>query len=110
LRRPGEEDRRRYAVEEHARAGQFGPGPVALRTPSLTALARIRRPSSPARGKLSAGERLIGPGWAVTAAGAPASIVSQADGLRDAVLETRKLPGYEHPFYRAAFTLMGDGR
>jgi CHAT domain-containing protein len=89
-----------------------------------------------ARGKVSAGEGLIGLGWAVTAAGASASIVSQwkvdsastaslmlalhrnvarqrrspADALRAAVLETRKLPGYEHPFYWAAFTLIGDGR
>jgi CHAT domain-containing protein len=89
-----------------------------------------------ARGKASSGEGLLGLGWAVTAAGASASIVSQwkvdsastaalmlalhrnlvrsggspAAALRAAVLETRKLAGYQHPFYWAAFTLLGDGQ
>jgi CHAT domain-containing protein/Tfp pilus assembly protein PilF len=88
-----------------------------------------------AGGKSARGEGLVGLGWAATAAGASASIVSQwkvdststaslmvglhrhlttngrgaAAALREAVLEARKLPARQHPFYWAAFTLLGDG-
>jgi CHAT domain-containing protein len=87
-----------------------------------------------ARGKALEGEELLGMGWALTGAGAAASVVSHwkvdsaatealmvafhtqlrkglppADALRRAALEVRALPGERNPFYWAAFLVLGDG-
>jgi CHAT domain-containing protein len=90
------------------------------------------------RGRVSAGEGLIGISWAFFIAGCPTSVVSQwkvnspstaelmiefhrglrstnrktvtrAQALRGAALKLRGNPEYRHPFYWAAFVLVGDG-
>jgi len=90
-----------------------------------------------ARGKIGQGDGVMGLGWAVLAAGARASVLSQwkvdssatgslmidfhrrlaggkaadkAEGLRQAALDTMRSPGRLHPFYWAAFILVGDAR
>jgi CHAT domain-containing protein len=90
-----------------------------------------------ARGKIGQGEGVMGLGWAVLAAGARASVLSQwkvdssatsdlmidfhrrltgakpadkADALRQASLDTMHSPGRLHPFYWAAFIVLGDAR
>jgi CHAT domain-containing protein len=87
-------------------------------------------------GKAERGEGLLGLGWSLTAAGASASLLSQwkvdsaatrdlmislhrglaggtrktrAELLREAMLETMARPGYRHPFYWGAFSLLGEG-
>jgi CHAT domain-containing protein len=91
-----------------------------------------------ARGKIGAGEGVIGLSWAFFIAGSRATIVSQwkvhsaatsvlmtkfyknlksenspgrpekAEALRKATLETMKDPRYRHPFYWAAFVMVGS--
>ena len=90
-----------------------------------------------ARGKIGQGDGVMGLGWAVLAAGARASVLSQwkvdsgatsdlmidfhrrltgakpadkADALRQAALDTMHSPGRLHPFYWAAFIVVGDAR
>jgi CHAT domain-containing protein len=91
-----------------------------------------------ARGKLGAGEGMIGLSWALFVAGSPATVVSQwkvesasttelmvafhrnlkgqnrgqrltkAEAMRRAALRLLKLKEYRHPFYWAAFVIVGD--
>jgi CHAT domain-containing protein/Tfp pilus assembly protein PilF len=89
-----------------------------------------------ARGRVGAGEGLIGLSWALFVAGVPATVVSQwsvdssstaelmvafhrnlrvsgrstAEALRLAALATRKKPAYRHPFYWAPFVVVGRPR
>ena len=93
-----------------------------------------------ARGRIGAGEGLIGLGWAAFLAGSASTIVSQwkvdsrstadlmiafhralqpdasgrrpgtADALRRAALATARTPAYAHPFYWAGFVAIGDPR
>jgi CHAT domain-containing protein len=90
-----------------------------------------------ARGRVGAGEGLIGMSWALLVAGCPTSVVSQwkvssastthlmidlhrglraqakkskAEALRQAALRTRATRPYRHPFYWAAFVVVGNGR
>jgi CHAT domain-containing protein/Tfp pilus assembly protein PilF len=93
-----------------------------------------------ARGRMSAGEGVIGLTWALFVAGTPATVVSQwevesastrdlmlgfhrqlqapgaagkltkAESLRRAALKLMKNPATNHPFYWAGFVLVGDGR
>jgi len=91
-----------------------------------------------ARGRVAAGEGVIGLMWAVFVAGSPATLVSQwqvdsasstalmvafhrewSDGhrnvskgraLQHASLEVLHTRGFSHPFYWAGFILVGDGR
>jgi CHAT domain-containing protein len=89
-----------------------------------------------ARGKLSAGEGVIGMSWALFIAGAPTTVVSQwkvesssttelmlefhrqlltgknitkAEALRRASLKLLKNAQYKHPSYWAPFVIVGDG-
>jgi CHAT domain-containing protein/tetratricopeptide (TPR) repeat protein len=89
-----------------------------------------------ARGRVGAGEGLIGMSWAFFVAGCPTSVASQwsvasasttelmielhralrspdhpskAEALRRAALKVRAKPAYRHPFYWAAFVVVGDG-
>jgi CHAT domain-containing protein/Tfp pilus assembly protein PilF len=87
-----------------------------------------------ARGRIAAGEGVIGMTWALFAAGARAAVVSQwqvessstttlmaafhrglaagrgskADALRTASLEVLRAPEHGHPFYWAGFVLVGQ--
>jgi CHAT domain-containing protein/tetratricopeptide (TPR) repeat protein len=90
-----------------------------------------------ARGKIGDGEGVMGLGWAVLAAGARASVLSQwkvdsaatsdlmidfhrrlaapgatdkSEALRQASLDAMRSPGRLHPFYWAAFIVVGDAR
>jgi CHAT domain-containing protein/tetratricopeptide (TPR) repeat protein len=89
-----------------------------------------------ARGKIGQGDGVMGLGWAMMAAGARASILSQwkvdsaatgdlmidlhrrltggrsdkAEALRQASLDIMHSPGRLHPFYWAAFIVLGDAR
>src|SRR5262249_37478527 len=92
-----------------------------------------------ARGHASAGEGMIGVGWGMFVAGAPATVVSQwkvesastrelmlgfhrglmapsrkpppkAEALRHAALKLLEGEETNHPFYWAGFVLVGDGR
>ena len=91
-----------------------------------------------ARGRVAAGEGIIGLMWAVFVAGAPATLVSQwhvdsasstalmvafhrewndgqrqrskARALQQASLAVLHTRGFSHPFYWAGFILAGDGR
>jgi CHAT domain-containing protein len=85
-----------------------------------------------ARGRIGAGEGMVGMSWALMAAGCPTTVVSQwsaasgsteelmiefhrqllagqrpAEALRAASLATRKNPRYAHPFYWATFVVVG---
>ncbi|HKQ79398.1 MAG TPA: CHAT domain-containing protein [Blastocatellia bacterium] len=90
-----------------------------------------------ARGRVGAGEGMIGLSWALFVAGVPATVVSQwkvessatrelmiafhrqlraasapapkAAALRQAALQLLKSPATRHPFYWAGFVLVGDG-
>lgn len=87
-----------------------------------------------ARGRPRAGEGMIGLSWALAAAGSAATLASQwevdsastgelmvefhrawlagaskAEALRRAALAVRRQERYRHPFYWAAFVLVGDG-
>ena len=87
------------------------------------------------RGEAVNGEGLMGMTWALLVAGSPAVVASQwkvesrsttdlmlafhrgmragaakTDALRDASLAVMRNPLYRHPFYWAAFALVGDGR
>ncbi len=91
-----------------------------------------------ARGRVGAGEGLVGLAWALFVAGVPRVVVSQwsveaasttalmlafhrarlrsatgpagvAEALRAAALALRRDPRYRHPFYWAAFSVVGDG-
>ncbi|HEY8132770.1 MAG TPA: CHAT domain-containing protein [Thermoanaerobaculia bacterium] len=91
------------------------------------------------RGRVGAGEGLIGVSWAFFVAGCPTTVVSQwkvssasttelmiefhrllrtagqenrtrAETLRRAALKVRANRAYRHPFYWAAFVLIGDGQ
>jgi CHAT domain-containing protein len=86
-----------------------------------------------ARGRLRAGEGMIGMSWALAAAGSPATLASQwevdsastgqlmvefhrnwlagktkAEALRQAALAVRRQARYRHPFYWAGFVLVGN--
>ncbi|MFN0109547.1 MAG: CHAT domain-containing tetratricopeptide repeat protein [Blastocatellia bacterium] len=86
------------------------------------------------RGKIGAGEGMIGLSWALFVAGVPTTVVSQwkvadkstaelmvafhqqlqagqpkAEALRRAAQPMLKQPNSRHPFYWAGFTLVGDG-
>jgi CHAT domain-containing protein len=93
-----------------------------------------------ARGKLGAGEGMIGLSWALFVAGSPATVVSQwkvesasttelmvefhrnlrvenrgqrmtkSDAMRRAALKLLKMKDYRHPFYWAAFVIIGDAK
>jgi CHAT domain-containing protein/tetratricopeptide (TPR) repeat protein len=95
-----------------------------------------------ARGRIGAGEGMIGFSWAMFIAGVPSIVVSQwkvesastrdlmvdfhrslisqpgvgkakptkSEALRQAALKVMKNPETRHPFYWAAFVLVGDGR
>jgi len=93
-----------------------------------------------ARGRIGAGEGMIGFSWAMFIAGVPSLVVSQwevesagtrdlminfhrgllstapatkptkAEALRQAALKLMKDPATNHPFYWAGFVLIGDGR
>ncbi|MBI1762381.1 MAG: tetratricopeptide repeat protein [Acidobacteria bacterium] len=90
-----------------------------------------------ARGRIGAGEGVIGLTWALFVAGVPATVVSQwkvesagtrdllldfhrqllapgkttkATALRQAALKLLKQPDTSHPFYWAGFVLVGNGR
>ena len=85
------------------------------------------------RGKIGAGEGVLGLSWALFGAGCPAVVVSQwnvesqsttelmiafhrhllagettSQALRSAGLELQKHPQYQHPFYWAPFVLIGE--
>jgi CHAT domain-containing protein len=98
-----------------------------------------------ARGRVSAGEGVVGMSWALFVAGVPTTVVSQwkvnsasttalmlefhrqlraggqnansprqtpltkAEALRRASLKLLRSDAYRHPFYWAAFTVVGDG-
>ena len=89
-----------------------------------------------ARGRIGAGEGVIGFSWAMFIAGVPATVVSQwkvesastrdlmvnfhrslispttprkTDALRQAALRLMRNPETSHPFYWAGFVLVGDG-
>lgn len=87
-----------------------------------------------ARGRVGAGEGMIGLSWALFVSGVPTTVLSQwkvesdstsrlmvefhlnrqknlseAQALRAAALAIRKEPGYEHPFYWAPFIVIGAG-
>lgn len=89
------------------------------------------------RGRIGAGEGVIGLTWAFFVAGAPATVVSQwkvdaestselmqefhrhlqarqgavkAEALRAAALKLLENPKYRHPFFWASFSLIGDGQ
>ncbi len=93
-----------------------------------------------ARGKIGAGEGVIGLSWAMFVAGIPTTVVSQwkvessstrdlmvgfhrnlkgvgsktgatkAESLRQSALSLLKKPATNHPFYWAGFVLIGDGQ
>jgi len=91
-----------------------------------------------ARGRIGAGEGMIGLSWAMFVAGVPSIVVSQwkvesagtrdlmvnfhraliarpearkkAEALRQAALKLMKNPQTSHPFYWAGFILIGDSR
>jgi len=87
-----------------------------------------------ARGRVSAGEGVIGLTWGLFVAGCPTTVVSQwkvadastrqlmvefhrqlraqskVEALRQAQLKLMKDGKHNHPFYWAAFVLVGDGR
>ena len=92
-----------------------------------------------ARGRIGAGEGMIGFSWAMFIAGVPSIVVSQwkvesagtrdlmvsfhrsltgaaktqpakTDALRQAALTLMKKPETRHPFYWAGFVLVGDGK
>lgn len=93
-----------------------------------------------ARGKIGAGEGVIGLSWAMFVAGVPSTVVSQwkvessstrdlmigfhrnlkgagaksglpkAEALRQSVLSLLKKPATNHPFYWAGFVLVGNGQ
>ena len=89
------------------------------------------------RGRIGAGEGVIGLTWAFFVAGAPTTVVSQwkvdaastselmqefhrhlqardglakAEALRAAALKLMQNPKYRHPFYWASFSLIGNGQ
>jgi CHAT domain-containing protein len=86
-----------------------------------------------ARGRIGAGEGMIGFSWAMFIAGVPSIVVSQwkvesastrdlmvnfhraltketkSDALRQAALKLMRNPETSHPFYWAGFVLVGDG-
>src|SRR5215212_4638610 len=88
-----------------------------------------------ARGRIGAGEGMVGLSWAMFVAGVPSIVVSQwkvesagtrdlmvnfhrglissgakSAALRQAALKVMKNPETSHPFYWGAFVLVGDGR
>ena len=90
-----------------------------------------------ARGRIGAGEGMVGFSWAMFIAGVPSIVVSQwkvesagtrdlmvnfhrgllanartskGEALRQAALKVMKNPETSHPFYWGAFVLVGDGR
>jgi len=89
-----------------------------------------------ARGRIGAGEGVIGISWAFFLAGVPTTVVSQwkvesastaklminfhrhlkdangaskAQALRQAALDLLKDKSYQHPFYWAGFVMIGNG-
>jgi CHAT domain-containing protein len=88
-----------------------------------------------ARGRVSAGEGVIGMTWALFVAGCPSTVASEwkvetgstarlmvafhrglrsrvgkAAALREAQLTLLRSAEYRHPFYWAGFAMLGDGR
>lgn len=87
-----------------------------------------------ARGRIGAGEGIIGLSWALFVSGVPSTVLSQwkvdsesttrlmtafhrirqsgitdAQALRVAALRVRRDPAYQHPFYWAPFIMLGAG-
>jgi CHAT domain-containing protein/tetratricopeptide (TPR) repeat protein len=124
----------------------LAPGPVAAKTGDGAVTARdilgmplharlvVLAACETARGKVAQGEGVLGLAWAVLAAGARASVVSQwkvdsaataalmidfhrrlatgpapdeAEALRQAALSMLRTPNRRHPFYWAPFVLLG---
>jgi CHAT domain-containing protein len=97
----------------------------------------VLSPCETARGRIGAGEGMIGLSWAMFIAGQPSIVVSQwkvesagtrdlmvdlhrsliatkskptkTQALRQAALKLMKNPSTSHPFYWAGFVLVGDG-
>jgi CHAT domain-containing protein len=90
-----------------------------------------------ARGRIGAGEGMVGFSWSMFIAGVPSIVVSQwkvesagtrdlmvnfhrgllstarvrkSEALRQAALKVMKNPETNHPFYWGGFVLVGDGR
>jgi CHAT domain-containing protein/Flp pilus assembly protein TadD len=88
-----------------------------------------------ARGRIGAGEGVIGLSWALFVAGCPTTVVSQwkvesasttelmlgfhrglkkgatkSEAMRQAAMKLMANKKYDHPFYWAAFIVVGDGR
>lgn len=104
----------------------------------LTAAIVVLSACETARGKLGAGEGMIGFSWAFFVAGTPSLVVSQwkvnsestsilmkefhkvwrnsnqklnkADALQKAALDLMHNPRYSHPYYWAPFLIVGDSR
>ena len=105
-----------------------------LLTMNLSAELVVLSACETARGHVGAGEGMIGLSWALLVSGVPTTVLSQwkvasestsalmtafhqnrakdmsdAEALRAAALSVRRNPAYQHPFYWAAFTLIGAG-
>jgi CHAT domain-containing protein len=115
-----------------AESGRLAAGEI-LRLP-LRARVAVLSACETARGRVIDGDGLLGMGWALTGAGAGASVISQwkvdsaataelmvafhrylrqsippSEAMRRAALELRNTPDHRHPFYWAAFLVLGDG-
>ena len=105
-----------------------------LLTMNLNAELVVLSACETARGRIGAGEGVIGMSWALLVSGVPTTVLSQwkvasestsafmtafhqnrkkdmsdAEALRAAAISLRKNPAYQHPFYWAPFTLIGAG-
>jgi CHAT domain-containing protein len=103
-----------------------------LLTMKLQAELAVLSACETARGRVGAGEGVIGLSWALLVSGVPSTVLSQwkvasdstslfmtafhenrkksmsdAEALRAAALTLRKNPAYQHPFYWAPFTVIG---
>ena len=109
----------------------------ALNAPDLQADLAVLSACETARGRIGAGEGMIGLSWAMFIAGVPSIVVSQwkvesagtrdlmvnfhrsliatktnptkSEALRQAALKLMRKAETSHPFYWAGFVLVGDG-